>query len=152
MPNWYNDYDDRDTPDDNDVALIAERERREIKPHITALPSHCNPGRYYMPYDMDGSFFLDIDEMNEEEFEAYYRTQQIRKQTKQQAFPSTYCSSRPVDVPITPVDLPPPTCNCCDTPMTPRMGRFGKFYFCNNGCESQPTISDKAWKLHNETV
>ena len=122
MPNWYPDYDDRDTPDDNDVAFIAERERRELSPHITALPSHCNPGSYYV------------------------------LSTSNNCSPSTHRSSRPVNTPTTPVDLPPPTCNCCDAPMTPRMGRFGKFYFCNNGCESQPTISDKAWRLYNETI
>lgn len=149
MPNWYNDYDDRDTPDDNDVATIAERQRKELKPHITALPSHYNPGKYYMPYDMDGSFFLDIDEMNEFEFEAYYNKQQAYNQQKpSQNVTPTIKQSKPA----TPQELPPPVCNSCNTPMTPRMGRFGKFYFCNNGCESQPTISDKAWRLYNETI
>ena len=150
MPNWYPDYDDRDTPDDNDVARIAERERSELSPHIGALPSHYKPGRFYMPYDMDGSFFLDIDEMNEDEFEAYYKKQQSYKQ-KEQTHPVPSKPTNPTPCTrTTPKELPPPVCNCCGTPMTPRMGRFGKFYFCNNGCEYQPTISDKAWRAINE--
>ena len=37
-----------------------------------------------------------------------------------------------------------PTCNICEASMTPREGRFGKFYFCH--CEDQPTVSDKYWQ------
>ena len=117
-----------------------------------------------MPYDMDGSFFLDIDEMNEHEFESYYRKQQSYKQKEQSRYTAnqptnvTSSSQQPrnqyprysTDEPKPTSELSPPTCNCCSTPMTPRIGRFGKFYFCNNGCESQPTISDKAWRSINE--
>ena len=39
-----------------------------------------------------------------------------------------------------------PTCNWCRTLMTPRSGRYGKFYFCSNGCEKQKTVSDKYWQ------
>lgn len=142
MPNWYNDYDDRDTPDDNDVAIIAERERKELKSHITALPSHCNPGSYYIHNNVDSSYFLNKDLVDIHEFEDYYLRQCYLKQQTYQKIKSTANLN----------NLPPPVCNSCNTPMTPRMGRFGKFYFCNNGCESQPTISDKAWRLYNEAI
>ena len=39
-----------------------------------------------------------------------------------------------------------PTCNCCATAMSEREGQYGKFYFCNNRCPSQKTISDSYWQ------
>lgn len=39
-----------------------------------------------------------------------------------------------------------PTCNICDNSMEPRVGVFGKFYFCGGGCEGQRTVSDKYWQ------
>jgi hypothetical protein len=39
-----------------------------------------------------------------------------------------------------------PTCNCCRESMTPRKGKFGKFYFCDNACKDQSTVSDKYWQ------
>jgi hypothetical protein len=37
-----------------------------------------------------------------------------------------------------------PTCNTCSNPMTPRNGKFGKFYFCP--CPDQVTVSDAYWQ------
>lgn len=39
-----------------------------------------------------------------------------------------------------------PTCNCCKTSMSPRQGKYGKFYFCPNHCEGQKCVSDKYWQ------
>lgn len=39
---------------------------------------------------------------------------------------------------------PNPTCNCCSNQMQPRMGRYGKFYFCE--CDTQKAVSDKYWQ------
>lgn len=39
-----------------------------------------------------------------------------------------------------------PSCNCCGKPMTARDGKFGKFYFCENKCDGQKTVSDVYWK------
>ena len=39
-----------------------------------------------------------------------------------------------------------PTCNICKVDMQGRDGRFGKFYFCPNGCKDQPTVSDNYWQ------
>lgn len=41
---------------------------------------------------------------------------------------------------------PNPTCNICEEQMQPRLGKYGKFYFCNNYCEGQSTISDTYWQ------
>lgn len=38
-----------------------------------------------------------------------------------------------------------PTCNCCREEMLIQKGKFGKFYFCGNKCESQGTISEVYW-------
>lgn len=44
-----------------------------------------------------------------------------------------------------------PICNCCREEMLIREGKFGKFYFCGNRCDSQGTISEKYWlKLKNK--
>jgi hypothetical protein len=37
-----------------------------------------------------------------------------------------------------------PTCNYCDKQMQPRVGKYGKFYFCS--CPEQVTVSDKYWQ------
>jgi len=39
---------------------------------------------------------------------------------------------------------PRPTCNWCGEMMTPRNGKYGKFYFCD--CPEQGTVSDKYWQ------
>lgn len=39
-----------------------------------------------------------------------------------------------------------PTCNICANEMSPRSGRYGKFYFCPNYCEGQSTVSDNYWQ------
>ncbi|AUR87550.1 hypothetical protein NVP1101O_139 [Vibrio phage 1.101.O._10N.261.45.C6] len=39
-----------------------------------------------------------------------------------------------------------PTCNFCREFMTPREGRYGKFYFCGNYCEEQKNVSDTYWQ------
>lgn len=39
-----------------------------------------------------------------------------------------------------------PTCNVCGTAMTPRNGRYGKFYFCHKQCVGQSCVSDKYWQ------
>lgn len=39
-----------------------------------------------------------------------------------------------------------PTCNVCKDEMHGRNGKFGKFYFCQNGCAGQSTVSDKYWQ------
>ena len=39
-----------------------------------------------------------------------------------------------------------PTCNICREEMHPQDGKFGKFYYCNNRCEGQGTVSDKYWQ------
>lgn len=46
-----------------------------------------------------------------------------------------------------PVNREYPTCNCCRSSMKPREGRYGKFYFCPKGCESQKCVSDAYWQL-----
>ena len=39
-----------------------------------------------------------------------------------------------------------PTCNKCDQLMKTREGQYGKFYFCDNRCAGQGTVSDKYWQ------
>jgi hypothetical protein len=39
-----------------------------------------------------------------------------------------------------------PTCNVCEQEMSSRNGRYGLFYFCENACEGQGTVSDKYWQ------
>ena len=39
---------------------------------------------------------------------------------------------------------PNPTCNICSEQMRERMGKFGKFYFCE--CPDQCTVSDEYWQ------
>jgi len=39
-----------------------------------------------------------------------------------------------------------PKCNICGERMTPRMGKFGKFYFCGNYCPEQKPVSDNYWQ------
>ena len=38
-----------------------------------------------------------------------------------------------------------PTCNECEHEMMPRMGAYGEFYFCRNGCADQATVSASYW-------
>ena len=37
-----------------------------------------------------------------------------------------------------------PTCNCCKQSMKPRMGKYGKFYYCE--CPDQKCVSDEYWQ------
>lgn len=39
-----------------------------------------------------------------------------------------------------------PTCNYCGGEMSPRMGKFGKFYYCSNRCPGQKAVSDAYWQ------
>lgn len=39
-----------------------------------------------------------------------------------------------------------PVCNCCNKEMTPRNGKYGKFYFCQNRCKNQKCVSETYWK------
>ena len=39
-----------------------------------------------------------------------------------------------------------PTCNICRESMQPRVGRYGKFYYCANACKGQKCVSDKYWQ------
>lgn len=41
-----------------------------------------------------------------------------------------------------------PTCTKCKSTMLPRIGRYGKFYYCGNNCDGQKAVSHKAF-LHN---
>jgi hypothetical protein len=41
-----------------------------------------------------------------------------------------------------------PTCNCCRDAMQPREGKFGKFYYCANGCADQKAVSDSYWQSY----
>jgi hypothetical protein len=39
-----------------------------------------------------------------------------------------------------------PTCNICEEMMSEQTGKYGKFYYCNNYCDGQKTVSDKYWQ------
>lgn len=39
-----------------------------------------------------------------------------------------------------------PTCNECEKEMKKTTGKYGDFYFCENKCKNQKTVSNKYWK------
>lgn len=39
-----------------------------------------------------------------------------------------------------------PICNVCSGEMLTRMGKYGKFYYCPNGCAGQKCVGDTAWQ------
>lgn len=45
-----------------------------------------------------------------------------------------------------------PTCNICLNEMSARNGRYGKFYYCLEQCEGQPTVSDTYWQQFKSKV
>lgn len=70
-------------------------------------------------------------------------TQNISKYENSKTYLTSNVNDEAIDIGRT-SELP--KCNMCREDMTPRAGKFGKFYFCRNVCEGQKTVSDKYWQ------